>query len=98
MDPGIFVGGGGGGGGGGVRGGRVQVHLSKKISDYGFVSFFLKSSTYSTECQWFISLYFTFCKLYMTCHLLITFANSLDPDQAQHSVQARSGSKLFETL
>ena len=25
-------------------------------------------------------------KLYLTCHLLITFANSLDPDQAQHSV------------
>ena len=27
-------------------------------------------------------------KLYLTCHLLITFANGLDPDQAQHSVQA----------
>ena len=27
-------------------------------------------------------------KLYLTCHLLITFANELDPDQAQHSVQA----------
>ena len=27
-------------------------------------------------------------KLYLTCHLLITFANGLDPDQAQHSAQA----------
>ena len=27
-------------------------------------------------------------KRYLTCHLLITFANGLDPDQAQHSVQA----------
>ena len=27
-------------------------------------------------------------KLYLTCHLPITFANSLDPDQARHSVQA----------
>ena len=27
-------------------------------------------------------------KLYLTCHLLITFANGLDPDQAQQSVQA----------
>ena len=26
--------------------------------------------------------------LYLTCHLLITFANGLDPDQTQHSVQA----------
>ena len=25
-------------------------------------------------------------KLYLTCHLLITFANGLDQDQAQHSV------------
>ena len=37
-------------------------------------------------------------KLYLLCHLLITFANSLDQDQAQHSVQAQSGSKLFDTL
>ena len=28
----------------------------------------------------------------------ITFANSLDQDQARHSVQAWSGSKLFDTL
>ena len=34
-------------------------------------------------------------KRYLTCHLLITFANGLDPDQAQHSVQAWSGSSLF---
>ena len=27
-------------------------------------------------------------KLYVTCLLLITFANGLDPDQAQHSIQA----------
>ena len=27
-------------------------------------------------------------KLYLTCHLLITFANGLDRDQAQHSAQA----------
>ena len=27
-------------------------------------------------------------KFYLTCHLLITIANGLDPDQAQHSVQA----------
>ena len=32
------------------------------------------------------------------CHLLITFANSLDPDQTQHSVGAWSGSKVFGTL
>ena len=32
-------------------------------------------------------LYFAL-KLYLTCHLLITFANGLNPDQAQHSVQA----------
>ena len=30
--------------------------------------------------------------------LLITFANSLDPDQAQQKKGARSGSKLFDTL
>ena len=34
-------------------------------------------------------LYFTFCiKIYLTCHLPVTFANSLDPDQVGHSVQA----------
>ena len=34
-------------------------------------------------------LYCTFSlKLYLICHLLITFVNSLDPDQAQHSFQA----------
>ena len=27
-------------------------------------------------------------KLYLTCRLLITFASGLDPDKAQHSVQA----------
>ena len=27
-------------------------------------------------------------RLYLTCHLLITFANGLDPGQAQHPVQA----------
>ena len=27
-------------------------------------------------------------KLYLTCHLLITFAKGLDPVMAQHSVQA----------
>ena len=37
-------------------------------------------------------------KLYLTCHLLITFANGLDPDQAQHSVQALLGSKLFAKI
>ena len=31
------------------------------------------------------------------CHLLITFANSLDPEQAQQFMRARSGSKLFDT-
>ena len=31
------------------------------------------------------------------CHLLIIFANSLDPDQARKD-HARSGSKLFDTL
>ena len=32
------------------------------------------------------------------CHLLITFANSLDPDQAWKKCRAWSGSKLFDTL
>ena len=30
-------------------------------------------------------------------HLLITFANNLDPDQARQNVGARSGSKLFDS-
>ena len=32
------------------------------------------------------------------CHLVITFANSLDPDQARHSVGPDLGSNCFNTL
>ena len=32
------------------------------------------------------------------CHLLIPFANSLDPDQDQHPSQSFSASKPFDTL
>ena len=32
------------------------------------------------------------------CHLLIPFANSLDPDQDQHPSQSCSASKPFDTL
>ena len=32
------------------------------------------------------------------CRQLITFTNSLDPDQNEQNVFQRSGSKLFDTL
>ena len=31
------------------------------------------------------------------CRLLLTFANSLEPDQAQHNFQSKSEKKMFDT-
>ena len=31
------------------------------------------------------------------CRLLLTFANSLDPDQAQHNFQSNLEQKMFDT-